>query len=123
MKGATQQSLRASFRCAFRGLAQAWKTERNLRIHGVAIVCVLALAAVLRVGAPEWLTLLLATLFVVVAELLNTAIETIIDLIRPEEHPLAARAKNIAAAAVLVAACGAAVVGVVVFGPALWRAW
>lgn len=75
--------------------------------------------ALLRLPAAAWAVLVLAIALVGVAELLNSALETVVDLVSPEDHPLAKRAKDVAAAAVLVAAAGAVAVGVCV---ALWAA-
>jgi diacylglycerol kinase (ATP) len=65
----------------------------------------------------EWCAIVLAMMAVWTAEALNTAIELVIDLTSPDMHPMAGRAKDVAAGAVLIAACGAVVVGVLVFAP------
>ena len=75
--------------------------------------------AVLRLPPAAWAVVFLAIALVVAAELLNAAVESVVDLVSPEDHPLAKRAKDIAAAAVLVAAAGAVAVGLCV---ALWAA-
>jgi undecaprenol kinase len=72
---------------------------------------VIVLGAVLRLGPVGWALIVFAIALVLVAELLNTAIEASVDLISPADHPLAKRAKDAAAAAVLVAAGGAVVIG------------
>ena len=109
----------AAFGYAFAGLGAAWRSERNLRIHaGVAAAVVLA-GAVLRLPPAAWAIVFLTIAFVVAAELLNAAVETVVDLVSPEDHPLAKRAKDIAAAGVLVAAAGAVAVGICV---AVWAA-
>jgi len=69
---------------------------------------------VLRFGPLSWALVALAIALVVTAELLNTALEAVVDLVSPEEHPLAKRAKDIAAAGVLVASLGAAAAGAIV---------
>jgi diacylglycerol kinase len=68
----------------------------------------------------EWCALILAAGLVWVAELLNTALETVVDLASPDRHPLAGKAKDIGAAAVLVAAMIAVLLGVLILGPPLW---
>ena len=73
----------------------------------------------MRVRATEAAALALAATVVIVAEMINTAIEHCVDMITPDYHPLAARVKNIAAAAVLMASAGAVIVGIVVLGPHL----
>lgn len=114
------RTLGDSFRCAFAGLSHAVRTQRNLRLHLLAALVVLGLAAWARVGAVATAALAMAVAAVIVSEIINTAIETIIDLISPGYHPLAGLAKNLAAAAVVVAALFAALVGVVILGPPLW---
>jgi diacylglycerol kinase len=109
----------ASFAHAFRGVATLLATQPNARIHAVATAAALALAGALRVAAGEWLALVLAIALVWTAEALNTAIEALGDVASPQPHPLVRRAKDVAAAAVLLAAAGAVGVGVLVFGPRL----
>jgi len=110
----------ASFRCAFRGLAEAWRCQQNLRIHVGVAAAVGALAALLRLGPLQWAILALTYSLVLAAELVNSALEALIDLVSPGYHPLARQAKDVAAGAVLVTALGAVVVGLLIFGPPLW---
>lgn len=109
-----------SFRYAFKGLADLFVQQHNARIHAVAAVGVVTAGLYLGLQAWEWCLLALTIGGVLAAELLNTAIEYTIDLVSPEQHPLAGKAKDAAAAAVLVLAIAAVVVGVVIFGPRLW---
>lgn len=109
----------ASFAHAFRGVAALLATQPNARIHAAATAAALALAGALRVAAGEWIALALAIALVWTAEALNTAIEALCDVASPQPHPLVRRAKDVAAAAVLFAAAGAVVVGILVFGPRL----
>ncbi len=113
------RNLAESFSYARIGVAQALASERNLRVHFWIALAVAALAATLRVRATEAAALALAATVVIVAEMINTAIEHCVDMITPDYHPLAARVKNIAAAAVLMASAGAVIVGIVVLGPHL----
>ena len=106
----------ASFAHAWRGL-RLFVAQPNARIHVLAAVLVLVLACWLLVSDLEWVALVLAIALVMGAEALNTALEYAVDLASPEWHPLARDAKDVAAAAVLMASIGAAVVGVVVFWP------
>ena len=99
------------FRYAFAGLFAAWRTERNLRIHAVIGAAVVVAGAVLRLPPAAWAIVFLTIALVVTAELLNAAVEAVVDLVSPEDHPLAKRAKDVAAAGVLVAAAGAVAVG------------
>lgn len=93
----------------------AIRTQRNMRIHCLATIVVLALGYILQFSPVELAILTLTVSLVLVAELINTAIETTVDLITPEYHPLAKTAKNVAAGAVLVMALGAVMVGVFLF--------
>ncbi len=102
------------------GMSQTLRTQRNARIHAAATVCVVALAVALKITAIEWTVVLLAIGLVWTAEMLNTAIEAVVDLASPDEHELARIAKDTASGGVLVAAIVSVAVGVIVFGPRLW---
>jgi diacylglycerol kinase (ATP) len=106
-----------SLRCAGRGLGQTFLSQPHFRFEVAVAVAAIAAALRLQTGV---LAVLLACAVVLAAELLNTAIESLVDLLAPDPHPLAARAKDAAAGAVLVASGLAFAVGVVVFGPPLW---
>ena len=110
----------ASFGHALRGVAAALRSELHLQFHAAATVVVLGLGFYLRLSPPEWALVALAVAGVWSAELFNTAIETLVNLVSPGYHPLAGRAKDVAAGAVLLAALGALAVGALVFGPKLW---
>ena len=104
-----------SFRHAGRGFAWALSSQANLRVHFVAAAVVLIAALVLRFSVIEFVGLVLCFTVVVAAELFNTTLEVLIDYAWPEHHPMIGRAKDVAAAAVLVAAAGAAIVGILLF--------
>ena len=104
---------------ALSGLAFAFKSEGNLSVHLLATVIVLAFAASLGVSRSDWAILTIAIALVWVAELLNTAIEYLCNLVSPEKSESVKRAKDVAAAAVLVAAIAAVVLGALVFAPYL----
>ena len=106
-----RHGLTASFGYAFEGLAAAWRTQRNVRIHAAVAVAVVMAGVALRFPPVAWAVVALTIAFVVAVELLNTAIEAVVDLVSPEDHPLAKRAKDVAAAAVLIATFGAIAVG------------
>ncbi|RLS59325.1 MAG: diacylglycerol kinase family protein [Planctomycetota bacterium] len=112
-------SWREKFVAAGAGIAAVWRTESSGRVHGGIALLVVVLAMGMRVTLVDGALLALAIGLVWVTEMINTAIETVVDLAQPEMHPLAKRAKDIAAGAVLVAAGTAIVVGGLVFGPAL----
>jgi diacylglycerol kinase (ATP) len=108
-----------SFRHAFRGLRFLIVSQHNARIHAVATVLVIALGIVLRVTRQDWLWLIVAIALVWIAEAFNTALETIADEISLKHRARLGRAKDLAAAAVLLAAITAAVIGLIVFTPRL----
>ncbi|NLG86215.1 MAG: diacylglycerol kinase family protein [Firmicutes bacterium] len=104
---------------ALSGLVWAWQTQGNVRRHTVAAVVAVALAHLLALSLFERALIILTIALVIATELVNTAIEAIIDLCNPYYHPLAKRAKDVAAAAVLVTALAAVAVGLWLFGPPL----
>jgi diacylglycerol kinase (ATP) len=110
-----------SFRFAFEGWSYVLRSQHNAWIHTVATIVVLILALWLRVSRLEWAILILTIAFVWSAEFANTALEAVIDLISPEKHPLAKIAKDVAAGAVLVSACAAVLIGLLLLGPPLWE--
>jgi len=116
-----RRSLGGSFRAAFAGLANLGGTQRNMAIHIALAVLAVVLGAVLRLARWEWAVLVLTVAVVLVAEGLNTALEALVDLASPEKRPLARRAKDVAAAAVLLAAFFALVIGAILFIPRLWE--
>ena len=106
-----------SFRHALRGLADVVASQPNARVHLVAAVLAVAAGFYFQISGWEWCAVLLCIALVISLEAANTALEHLTDLASPDFHPLAGRAKDAAAAAVLVAAMGAAAVGLVVFLP------
>jgi len=109
------------FAYARQGFFSALRSEVNLRIHCVMAVLALIACFVLKVELWGCVAVLILIGLVLFAELFNTAIETVVDLVTPEYHPLAKRAKDIAAAAVLVLAVVAVVAGLAIYLPALLR--
>lgn len=110
----------ASIRYAFAGWWYVLRTQRNAWIHALASVAVFAVAGWLQLTRIEWTILVLTVALVWVAEFVNTAVEAAVDLLSPELHPLAKIAKDVAAAAVLLSALAAVVVGILLLGPLLW---
>lgn len=104
-----------SFRHAGRGLTWAVSSQANLRFHLVAVVIVLLAALLFHFTAIEFVGLVLCFAVVIAAELFNTSLEVLIDYAWPERHPMIGRAKDVAAAAVLMAAVGTALVGLLLF--------
>jgi len=97
--------------CAIEGILWATQSQRHLRWHFLSAFGVLLAALLLRVTAIEIVLLVLMITLVLFAELINTALEVIVDLVSPDYHELARRAKDVAAGAVLVASAGAMVMG------------
>ena len=97
-------SFRRSFLFAIQGFRTAIRSERNIKVMLAAGACAIVAGLVVQLDALSWAIVLLCCGVVISAELVNTAIETTIDLVSPEFHPLAGRAKDIAAAAVWVLA-------------------
>ena len=113
------RSLLDSFNYAFDGVVYTLKTQRNMRLHFIATGLVLLASLIFKLTKLEILMLFITIAFVIVMEMVNTAIEVAVDLVTLEHHPLAAIAKNVAAGAVLVASTVAVFVGYLIFFPKL----
>ena len=103
-----------SFLCALRGVGYVLRTQPNAWIMVAAAACTFAAGLILRVSRIEWCLLITAICLVIAAEIFNTALESLTDLVSPEYHPLAGRAKDAAAGAVLVSAFLALAIGILV---------
>jgi len=112
---------RMSFVYAWRGLVHLLRTQHNAWLHGVATIVVSLMGFTFRISSTEWCCLILCLTVVWTAEALNTAVESLTDLVSPEFHPLAGQAKDVAAGAVVIAATGTAIVGAIVFVPYLLK--
>lgn len=110
-----------SFKYAITGLVYVIKTQRNAWIHLAATVLVILSGFMLRIQISDWLWLALAIAIVWAAEIINTAIETIVDLVSPEFNPIAKIVKDCAAAAVLVLSGFSVIAGIIVLYPYLFR--
>ena len=108
-----------SFGFAFKGVATLFKTQPNARIHLMAILLVTVAGFLLKVSTTEWCFIVMSFALVLAAEALNTAVEFVVDLVSPDYHPLAGKAKDVAAAAVLITAIGAVIIGIIIFLPKL----
>jgi diacylglycerol kinase len=109
-----------SFGHAFRGWWYVIRTQQNAWIHALITSAVIVLAVWLRLPARDWAVLFLAIAMVWLAEFLNTALEAVVDLASPRQHPLAKVGKDVGAAAVLIAALTSILVGLLILGPPLW---
>jgi len=120
MKEFIQSRLR-SFGYAFEGWGHVLRNEPNSWIHAFVSVAVIVVAAWLQLPVRDWAVLLLTFAIVWAAEFFNTAIENVVDLASPQEHPLAKASKDVSAAGVLLAAMIAILVGLLILGPPLWQ--
>jgi diacylglycerol kinase (ATP) len=110
-----------AFRCAFAGWGYVIRTQRNAWIHALFTVAVIAVSLWLGLSRQDWALIIFAIVLVWMAEFLNTALETVVDLTCPEQHPLAKAGKDVGAAAVLIAAGGSVLIGLLILGPPLWQ--
>lgn len=117
------RKLIASFRFAFAGLATLLRSQRNARIHLVAAMLAVIAGFVSKISWQDWALIIFAITLVLAAEAFNTALEQLADRVSPERDPRIGRAKDLAAAAVLIVAIGAIGIGIVVFGPPLLAAF
>lgn len=110
-----------SFRHAFRGLFYVMKTQRNAWIHTAIAFAVFVLGLWLKISLTEWAILILTTALVFMAEFINTSIEAVVDLASPNKHPLAKIGKDVGAAAVLISALAAVLIGLLILVPPLFE--
>lgn len=106
-----------SFRYAFRGIATLLLDEHNFRIHCTLFVIAVFLGIMLRISLIEWCAVALCSGGVFMGEAMNSAVEALSDLTSPEYHPLVKKAKDVAAAGVLLMAIAAATCGIIIFLP------
>ncbi len=111
----------ASFRHAFSGWWYVLRTQRNARIHAIISTAVFIVGVWLELDRRDWAILLLTMVAVWMGEFINTALEAVVDLASPDIHPLAKVGKDVGAAAVLIAALAAVLIGLLVLGPPLWE--
>jgi undecaprenol kinase len=112
-----KHSLKRSFAYAFNGLKSAFRIEPNLRIHLTIAFCAMLLGLFLHLSKLEWLILILTSFFVIFLELINTVLEQLVNLASPDIKKEARIAKDVSAAAVLVAAFVSVLVGIILFLP------
>jgi diacylglycerol kinase len=109
-----------SFKFAFEGWWYVLRTQQNAWIHALASLLAILFGAWLGISRLEWVLIILAIAMVWVSEFINTAIEAVVDLVTDDHHLLAKAAKDVAAAAVLISALTAILIGLIVLGPPLW---
>jgi diacylglycerol kinase len=110
-----------AFGHAFRGWRYVMRTQHNAWVHAFISTVVIVIGLWLRIPPRDWALIVLAMGMVWSAEILNTAIEAVVDLASPVHHPLAKVGKDVGAAAVLIAAGAAVIIGVLILGPPLWE--
>ncbi len=110
------------FYFAFNGIKYAFRTQLNFRIHGFLALIVIFLSYFLEIALYEWLWIIFAIALVLIVELINTAIETLVDLVSPEFNVKAGLIKDISAAAVLIAAFFAVLIGFIILFPKIIHA-
>lgn len=104
-----------SFKYAFKGIGDLFKSQINARIHAFFTILVISGGFFFNISKTEWLLCIISIAMVLAAEAMNTALEYVVDLVSPEYNELAGKAKDAAAAAVLILAIAAAIIGFMVF--------
>lgn len=115
-----QSSLRQSFSYAFKGLITVYKTERNFRIQSLIGLVVLIIAFFCDLSTVEFVFLIFVVMFVLVMESLNTVVEKLLDFIHPSYNSKIKKIKDISAATVLITSIFAVIIGIIIFGRALF---
>ena len=106
-----------SFKYAFEGIITGIKTQRNMKIHIIMMGLVIIAGIIFKISKMEWIVCLILFGLVISLELINTAIETIVDMITKEKNPMAKIAKDVSAGSVLVSAIISAIIGLMIFIP------
>ncbi|CCY45805.1 diacylglycerol kinase DagK [Clostridium sp. CAG:1193] len=106
-----------SFKYAFSGIATAFKSEKNMKIHFTMMMLVIIFGILLKISLNEWLVCIMLFCMVIGSEMINTAVENVVNLAMPTKNEVAKNAKDISAGAVLVFAIGSAIIGLIIFIP------
>ena len=117
-----QSAFLLSFVFALAGLRYCFRTQRNFRVHIAISIAAILLGVFLGLSWVEWALVATMVVLVLAAEMVNTMVEALVDLVTQQYHPLAKVAKDVAAGVVLLTAIGAAVVGMLIFLPKLMAA-
>lgn len=121
MRQPKKNPLYKSFGYAFEGIFTGIRKERNMKIHCFVMICVIVSGCLFRISTLEWCICFILFGLILSLELVNTAVEAVVDLVTEEKKPLAKIAKDTAAGAVLIAAIMAAAAGLVIFIPKVWE--
>ena len=119
---AAKRPFTRSIMAAVRGILYAFITERSFRWQSLMAILAVIISFLFKISIGEWIAVILAIMIVLLAEILNTAIEISVDLTTRKQRPRAQAIKDIAAGGALLASCGAAAVGAIIFLPKIW-AW
>lgn len=117
MPGKKKNPLWRSFGYAFAGIWTGIRKERNMKIHCTALLMVVIAGIAFRITVSEWCICIVLCALVMSLELVNTAVEAVVDLVTEEKKPLAKIAKDTAAGAVLIAAIASVIIGLLIFVP------
>lgn len=112
-----------SFKHAFNGLGILWREEHNSRIHFIATVGVLIAGFVFKISAFEWIAIIFVIGLVFALELINSSIEKLADFVSPDRHDTIKQVKDLSAAAVLIGAFAALIIGLIIFVPKILHAF
>jgi undecaprenol kinase len=112
---------RETFKFAVEGIHSSFIQEKNIRFHVIFSMIVIIFASILSLSKIEWMFILFAITGMIVLEMVNTAIERVVDLVTDSYHPLAKQAKDIAAGAVLIYAILSVIIGIMIFFPKIMR--
>jgi undecaprenol kinase len=119
-KGKRRRGLLRPFTFAIVGILHAIRNERNMKIHAVVAVIVIILGLFYQLSAIEWMLIVFAIGGMLSLELMNTAIERVVDLVTKDFHPLAKQAKDVAAGAVFIYAILSVLIGCIIFLPKIF---
>lgn len=106
-----------SFKYAFSGIVTAFKSEKNMKIHFTMMMLVIIFGILLKISLNEWLVCIMLFCMVIGSEMINTAVENVVNLAMPTKNEVAKNAKDISAGTVLVFAIGSAIIGLIIFIP------
>lgn len=109
-----------SFDYACNGIKAVIKSEKNMQIHITVALFVIVMGFLLDISTSEWVACIICIGLVFSAETLNTAIESLVDMVSPERQPAAGKIKDIAAGGVFLAAIISVIVGIIIFLPKIW---
>jgi len=121
MKQPHEHRLLESFLNALRGVWLALREEKNFRLMFLAAINALELGFFFKISNFQWLILILVVCVVLVLELGNSIAERLFDMVKPRLHPMIRDMKDLLAAAVFLASCGALAIGLMIFGPRIWE--